>query len=159
MATTPNDNVKITVDDRRVREMLAKAPEETALTVHQLLERNGIQVMAEMRRQVSVGVTGDLRRTIHYVFRGTGEVAIEPQAKYAEPVEKGTRPHWVSVKPGTPLYRWATQKAINPYAVQKSIAKKGTMPHPFIQPTYDIMEPRVRRDFNEGIDALIARLA
>jgi HK97 gp10 family phage protein len=141
-----------------VRQMLAQAPEETALTVHRLLEQNGIQVMAEMRRQAPVAVTGDLRRTIHYYFLETATVAVEPTADYAEYVEKGTSPHWVSVKPGTPLYRWATQKAISPYALQRSIARKGTKPHPFIQPTYEIMEPRVHRDFNQGIDQLIARL-
>jgi HK97 gp10 family phage protein len=138
--------------------MLAQSPEQTKRTVHQLLEKAGIQVMAEMRLHAPVAVTGDLRRTVHYVFQADGAVAVEPTASYAEYVEKGTKPHFVSVKPGTPLYRWAMQKGIPPFALKASIAKKGTKPHPFIQPTYDIMEPKVQRLFSEGIDALIGQL-
>lgn len=158
MASQPNEGVKITFNDTLVREMLARAPEATRQTVRRVLERSGIEVMAEMRRQAPVAVTGDLRRTAHYRFEGNGKVIVEPTAAYAEWVEKGTKPHWVSVKAGTPLYRWAMQKGISPYAVQRSIAKKGTKAHPFIQPTYDIMEPKVQRFFESGIMELASKL-
>lgn len=157
MATT-NDSVKITLDDTKVREMLAKAPQETKMTVRRLLERAGIDVMSEMRQHAPVAVTGDLRRSAHYFFQSENEVAVEPTAKYAEAVEKGSKPHWVSVRPGTPLFRWAMQKGISPFALQWSIAHKGTKPHPFIQPTYDIMEPQVQRLFTDGITELVGRL-
>lgn len=159
MAQAANDQVSITFDDKKVREMLAAAPERTMQTVRQLLEKAGIDVMAEMRREAPVGVTGDLRRTTHYVFQGDMAVVVEPTANYAEDVEKGTSPHWVAVEgKDSPLARWAAQKGINPYAVQRSIAKKGTKAHPFIQPTYDIMEPKVQRDFENGIERFIGQL-
>lgn len=158
MAQAAGDDVRIVFDDKKVRAMLSIAPERVAQTVHSLLEKVGIMGMSEMRQQTGVGVTGDLRRGEHYFFSGSAEVTIEPTADYAQDVEKGTVPHWVSVAQGTPLYRWAMQKGINPYAVQKSIAKKGTKAHPFLQPTFDIIEPKANRTFNDGIDELIGQL-
>lgn len=145
-------------DDTQVKEMLAKAPDETKATVRRILEKSGIETMAEMRIQAPVGVTGDLRRTTHYIFEGSASVVIEPTAQYAKYVETGTRPHWTSVKEGTPLYKWAMQKGISPYAVQRSIAQKGTKAHPFIRPTYDNMLVRVQDFFDTGIAELASKL-
>ena len=62
-----------------------------------------------MRIQAGVGATGDLRRSVRYTTSPVNVSAtIYPNVPYAEYVEKGTRPHWTSVKPGTPLRRWAT---------------------------------------------------
>ena len=58
---------------------------------------------------------------------------VEPEAKYADYVEKGTKPHWTSVHN---LERWANLKGINPYALQHSIATHGTKAHPFEEKVY-----------------------
>lgn len=153
-----NDNVRIVFDDAKVKAMLNIAPERVQQTVHRLLEQVGILGQSEMRQQTGVGATGDLRRSEHYFFSGGAEVTVEPTVDYAQDVDKGTSPHWVSVATGTSLYKWAMQKGINPYDVQKSIAKKGTKAHPFLQPTFDILEPKASRIFNNGVDALIGQL-
>jgi HK97 gp10 family phage protein len=150
--------VQIKIDDSAIRAMFDKAPEETQKTVHNLLEKSGIETMAIMRLVAPVGVTGDMRRSAHYIFRNKEEVIIEPTALYAPYVEFGTKPHWTSIKPGTALYKWAMQKGIPPFALQRSIAKKGTKAHPFIQPTYDEAEPVVQSIFNDGIMDLARRL-
>lgn len=150
--------VTITADSRMVQAMLRKAPELTRATVKELLTASGIITMGLLRMNMPVGATGDLRRGGRYYFRDSETVAVEPVSKYAEAVDKGSRPHWTSAKAGTPLWRWATQKGISPYAVQRSIAKKGTRAHPFMRPTYEQAQPEVRRIFDNGIATLAARL-
>lgn len=154
----PSGTFKVDVDSKAVSQMLEKAPDETNKTIHSLLIGAGIDVSAELRRKAPVGVTGDLRGSTHYYFSSSSTVVVEPTADYSDAVEKGSVPHWVSVKPGTALYAWATQKGIPPYALQRSIATKGTKAHPFIEPTWRIMEPKVTDDFNKGIDDLMERL-
>ncbi len=79
--------------------------------------------------------------------------------QYGAFVEYGTKPHRVSVAPGTPLREWAILKGINPYALQKSIARKGTRAHPFVAPTYRKMRPRVEHDIAHGIAALVRSIS
>ena len=83
---------------------------------------------------------------------------IKPSADYADAVETGSRPHWVSAKPGSPLEQWALFRGINVYAVQHSIAVKGTKPHPYIQPTYDEVAPTVSDRFALAIAKFIGGL-
>lgn len=52
-------------------------------------------------------------------------------ADYSAYVEFGARPHWTSVRN---LEGWAERHGISPYAVQYSIAKKGTPAQPFMTP-------------------------
>lgn len=54
---------------------------------------------------------------------------ISPHTKYAIYVHQGTSPHWVPIAALAP---WARRHGINPYAVQRSIAKKGTKANPFM---------------------------
>lgn len=145
----------ITVDSRQVEEMLARAPVATKRRLRELVERGAIDIQREMRIAANVAVTGDLRRSVRYTFNtATLSAVIEPTAKYAAAVENGSRPHFVSARPGTPLSRWAISKGINPYAVAKSIAKKGTKPHPFVQPTFNKMKPQVERYIERGVAQL-----
>jgi len=62
---------------------------------------------------------------------------------YAMYVEEGTAPHWTSVDN---LKKWAKDKLGDEnlaYALQKSIAVKGTKPHPFIKETLIQEFPRL----------------
>lgn len=53
---------------------------------------------------------------------------------YAPFVERGTRPHWPPVRAIAP---WARSKGLNPFAVARAISRKGTKPHPFLEPALD----------------------
>ena len=149
----------IAIDDRQVRQLFAKAPQAAVRRLMQLVEGATIDVQGEMRRNAPVAVTGHLRGGIKYTInQARFEGKVEPDVNYAAPVEYGSRPHWVSVRPGTPLNRWAKQKGISPYAVQRSIARKGTRAHPFVKPTYVTMKPRVERQIIAGMSQFAQEL-
>lgn len=147
----------VSFDNKRVKHLLEVAPIATRLRLRQLIEGAAIDIQREERIQAPVGVHGGsgLRGSIRYQFNAENlEAVVLPVISYAEDVEKGTQPHWTSARSGSSLYQWARLKGINPYAVQRSIARKGTKPHPFVKPTYNKMKPRVERDIASGITKL-----
>ena len=78
--------------------------------------------------------TGNLQRSYSSDFHGSGFSIlgrVGTNKNYSIYLEKGTRPHWVGIEK---LERWAQQKGINVYAIQKSIAQKGTKAHPHLAP-------------------------
>lgn len=150
--------IKVSVDSAAVQQMLREAPAKVENRLNRVLRVVSIETQREMRQRANVGVTGDLRQSVKYQV-GKLEASIGPTAKHAQYVEHGTKPHWTSVKDGTPLAKWAKAKGISPFAVQRSIAKKGTKAHPFVGPTFKFMEPRIKRRFNTEIDKLIQELS
>lgn len=149
----------ITVDTKQVERMLKKAPALTRRRLGQIVERGAIEVQREMRVAAPVAVTGDLRRSVKYTFNATSlSAVIEPEAKYAAAVENGARPHWPPYRAGTPLAQWAKKKGMNAYLLARSIAKKGTKPHPFVKPTYDKMKPTIERNLQQGVAQLAREL-
>ena len=83
-----------------------------------------------------------------------GSVVWGYNAEYASDVEEGTGPHWVPIEP---LLGWAKRVLGDEslgYAVQKSIAKYGTRPQPYIQPGIEAMRERLER---EGVGKSITR--
>lgn len=156
-----NMTVGIQLDDAKVQALLKKAPEAVQTRLQQLIEAGAIDTQRVMRQKVDVGATGNLRRAIRYTVTPSqfkAEIGPGPEAPYALAVENGSRAHWTSVAPGTTLRRWADMKGINPYAVQRSIAKKGTKAHPYVEPTFIEMKPVVERDIAEGLTQLVTEL-
>jgi hypothetical protein len=146
----------VVVDARQVREVFRRAPQAAVRAINQLVEAGAIDTQAEMRRQVNVGATGHGRRAITYTTQpSTLSAKVTPNFPYALPLEEGSRPHWTSARPGSPLAKWANMKGISPYAVQRSIAKKGTKAHPFVAPTYRLMIPRVQRLVVVGMNRFV----
>lgn len=93
------------------------------------------------------GVTGDLRNAWvkeYKPFFGRMSSGV----KYASAVEFGTAPHYVSPKVLAP---WAEKKGLNPYAVSKSIQRKGTKAHPFFQESVDYAEGGINRLFADAL--------
>ncbi|WP_241473768.1 HK97 gp10 family phage protein [Mycolicibacterium neoaurum] len=150
----------IDVESRQVEAMLKIAPQKVRSRIINTLLLGAIETQRELRIAAPVGVTADLRKSVKYeVNEGDLSAKIGPTAKYADPIEFGSRPHWVSVAAGSPLRDWADAKGINPYAVQRSIAKKGTKAHPFVKPTHTLMEPRISRRFDTEFAKLSAELS
>lgn len=118
----------INVDVRGLRKAVATAPAQVINVMHQSLERSAIKTQSYFRIRMPVGVTSQLRRNIVYHWNDRLSVTIEPTAPYADYVEYGTRPHWTSVHN---LEAWSRLRGLNPYAVQRSIAKHGTKPNPY----------------------------
>ncbi len=108
--------------------------------------------------EAPVGVTAHLRQSIGIRMR-IGSVVIIPSKKYAINVHEGTKPHYVSVKGSrAPLRIWAIKKGLNPYAVQKSIMRKGTKANPFVNRTIQKAEYQVRRIFVGVLERIIKSL-
>jgi hypothetical protein len=148
---------QITVDDRLVEALFNRLPSAMATRIRQLVEGAAIDVQRQMRIVTPVGVTGQLRRAVRYSFNAATLTAeIVPDIDYAADVEQGTPPHYVSVSPGSSLRAWAMQKGLDPYAIQAKIAQRGTRKHPFVQPTYVLMKPKVENDIANGITALVS---
>lgn len=148
----------IKMDATGVIELLTRAGEAIRPAI---LEQLGIvsMLVRDVMKEKAPDAFGHLRDSIGYkIDPAILTSVIKPNVPYGEAVETGTRPHWISVKPGTPLEQWALFHGVNPYAVQRSIAVKGTKPHPYVKPTYDEVEPEVNATFAKGIAKLIGEL-
>jgi hypothetical protein len=116
-------------------------------------------VTAVMRENAPVGVGGEegLKGSIGFVVNPvTLTSEIKPTAPYADAVETGSRPHWPPHGPDSALAAWTKLKGLNVYAVAASIARKGTKPHPFIEPTFLETEVPVLESFFTGISQFLA---
>ncbi len=61
-------------------------------------------------------------------------------------IEQGTKPHWITGEDFEGLKGWARRKlgdANRAYAVRASIAKKGTVAQPFLEPASREVELQV----------------
>ena len=155
----PGMQVGFSLDDLEVRRLFERAPEAVSVRLRQLVEGGAIDVQREMRIATNVGVTGNTRRSVRYTFNALQlSAVIEPTAENAEALEKGSPPHFVSVAEGLSLRDWANLKGINPFALQRSITKKGTQAHPFVEPTYHKMKPKVENDIATGLSRLVEDL-
>lgn len=88
------------------------------------------------------------------ISKEIGGIAVEvgPTQPYGKYVEYGTRPHPVPV---AAIAGWAKRKGLNPYAVAKSIAKKGTKAHPFMAPALQESDPLITRITEEALEHAI----
>lgn len=75
----------------------------------------------------TAGLRGKITNRIESVTIDSSPIPLWAQLKpiinYGVFVEEGTKPHWTSVKN---LIPWAHRHGMNPYAVQRAIAKRGT---------------------------------
>jgi len=97
-------------------------------------------LIEELKRRVPIH-DGELRQSISTEV--SNNKLIVYMVSYALYVEEGTAPHWTSVEN---LKKWARDKLGDEdlaYALQKSIATKGTKPHPFIKETLIQEFPRL----------------
>ena len=88
----------------------------------------GKRVVYLMRKELEdVRYTGALEKSVgHEVSMWKMQVVIKPTAKHTPYIYHGTRPHWAPI---APLKKWAAVKlgdARAGYAVQRSIATRGT---------------------------------
>lgn len=113
--------------------------------------RFGVAVQHAARGIVSVD-TGELRKSISvdlFETNRTQGVEIGPTQPYGAGVEYGRPPHVVSPKA---LEGWARRRGLNPYAVARSIAKKGTKAHPYLIPSFEAELPNVEGLIFEAAD-------
>lgn len=152
------DAFNVEIDDHEVQQMLKKAPDKVRNTIKLVLYAGAIDTQAHAREEEAPTFDGGLRRNIKVrIYPDKAEITSD--AKYSAPIEYGRRAgKHVPVREGVGLHKWATSKGLNPYAVAKSIFKKGTKPNPFMKRTHDIMKPKVENLANRKFNQLIEEL-
>ena len=114
--------------------------------------------MGEAKVQAPQGVSTFLKNRWE-VKIGRFEGALISGASYAMAVHKGSRPHWTGVTdPNSSLRKWAIKKGLNPYAVQRSIALKGTRPNPFLERSAQMQESNMDREMQNAIKEIISNV-
>jgi hypothetical protein len=115
------------------------------------------QVEAEL---TAMGGTGGLSNNIGVTYTAMESAEIKPtdQVPYADAVETGSQPHIPPAGPDSALAQWCELKGLNVWAVAKSIARKGTKPHPYIEPTYQEVKQPVAEKFSMGVSQYIERM-
>lgn len=113
---------------------------------------------AAAKRKAPVGATRELSRSIRAEtdrVKLSGRVGLDyPGKKYAAFVEQGTRPHW---PPPEPLERWASQRGIPVFLVQRAIARKGTKAQPFMEPAFTKNLNFIKRKFTDALKSIVER--
>lgn len=109
-----------------------------------------VRVLAAEKMEAPFGVTGRLRDD-WTIQNGRFTGTLRSNAPYAMAVHDGTRPHFVS---GESLGPWAKKKGLNPYAVAKSIAKKGTKANPFFKRAIEGTEAQINKLFDSALEAI-----
>lgn len=141
----------IVVDADAVKRVFQAAPAAAVKRMLQLIEGETIDLQRKIRETGPIH-DGEYRRSVKYTIDRrdlSGEVG--PRVKYAKWVEEGTRPHWTSVKEGTPLRKWADDKGINPWMVQRAIARKGTKEQRVVTKVYNFNHRLVNRNIASGM--------
>jgi len=107
-----------------------------------------VRIKSGQKAEAPVGVTNNLRdRWDILTQRFAG--SLKSLVKYGGSVEGGTRPHPVSAKE---LMEWSAKRGLNPYAVAKSIQKKGTKANPFMKRTLETVGSGIDQEMAKAID-------
>jgi hypothetical protein len=117
-------------------------------------------IQSEAVRNTPVGDTGRLKGNWKINKRPLeGSLSNIMQSKegryYGYDVEHGREPFYIS---GKQLEGWAKKKGLNPYAVSKSIARKGTKANPFFKRSVEAKADAVDKAFDEALEAIISEI-
>jgi hypothetical protein len=166
-AGSPKFGASIHIDAQKLNKMMLLTNAQTLsgvvrTSVHRILIP---QTYKYIKDQNAVD-TGALMKSIdtRIVDRGYKKtVAVEVGTfgvGYGLPVERGTKPHWPNINN---LKGWVRRKLQVPledvdsvtYLIARSIATKGTRPHPYLIPAYYATENELESDIHRRIQALI----
>lgn len=138
----------------RLKEVADRYPQVAEKYVGYAITRALTRVMSAAKEEAPQGVSTFLKN--RWTIRaGRFESALVSGTEYAKAVHNGTKPHFVSP---AALMKWSMKKGLNAYAVSKSIAKKGTMPNPFLQRAVDKSRDGMDRDLEKAIKDIIANV-
>lgn len=130
MAAASDWGIEISHDAEVLIARLNSAPRTTADLIEKNLRTVGGTIAAKMRKELDVvKYRGTLARSVSTEYSAAHPyytIKVGPTAKHAAIVRTGTRPHWAPIGPLKEWARWKLGDESAAYAVQKSIAKKGT---------------------------------
>jgi hypothetical protein len=116
---------------KQVQQIASKYPAVAEKHINKGIAKIFVKILDGVTKNAPFGVTGHLRDNWESTIGGF-QGKLKSKQEYSGSVEYGTRPHAVS---GASLKDWAQRRGLNPYAVAKSIAKKGTRANPFLKKT------------------------
>lgn len=145
-------SIALHINATQLNQALDTAPGQIRGAIRLSLTRSAVFTQGLFIRNMPKGVTGGLRGSTAYQFKGDTEVTIEPTADRADYIEFGTRPH---MPPVDSLRAWAASKGISPWAVARGIAKHGTPAKPFLERTQAEAVPFIWRDMSVTMDKTI----
>ncbi|MBF0453634.1 MAG: HK97 gp10 family phage protein [Magnetococcales bacterium] len=149
---------------------MRQAPDLLMEHVDRFLRQGALEVAREARNRTPMAFS-TLRQSISRRKQGPADYLVSAGADYAAYVEEGRKPG------GKPPPRWMIEAWINvgkkiqphnpdmssrdlAYVISRSIAKKGTEPHPFMAPALtektDRLTELVRQGIREGLNAVAA---
>lgn len=136
--------------------LLDKYPAISEKHVNTAINRSLVRVLGAEKKEAPVG-TGNLRdnwRVDMSRFAGT----LSSNAPYSMAVHFGSRPH---MPPATDSFfqLWCRKKGLNPWAVARSIARKGTRPNPFFQRAVDSQQAQINGEFSNALDNIVKEIA
>lgn len=172
-------DIRIEINHRRVAEALEKAPEVIVRNVDAALQRGAEEAAREMKLALATN-RSMARSTLANSIRAARVAALHyyvaPGVNYGRMVEEGTGPAagqksympnpvhlrdyvqqrsriTFTAKPGTPGRRAQMDEVRDrAWALAQHIRKHGTQPHPFVKPTRDKMEPRIRELVGQAVE-------
>jgi hypothetical protein len=157
---------EIIMDATATEAVLAQTAAMFPSYINSWLVETGTLVKEEMSSRAPEGVAGalgqGLKNNIGLVIDPTlmtADIRPSNQIAYADAVETGSKPHRPPAGPDSSLAQWCEMKGLNVWAVAKSIERKGTQPHPYIQPTYDATKETVAERFSLGVTQYLERMA
>lgn len=141
-------------DYGKIQAALQKSPTTVLKHVQEAIKTGSMMFYRTLQLKAPAD-TSNLARTVETVLKPL-KAEIYPTAKYAIFVHEGTKPHFVSAKK---LEKWARHKGVNPYAVAKAIAKRGTKANPFMDKTAQATFPDIEKMFNDKLKQAIDQVA
>lgn len=146
----------------KLAELAEKYPAISEKHISRAISRSLIRIQDSAKRNAPFGTSGQLRQ--NWVLKmGRFEGSLGSGAKansypYGTAIEFGTGPHRINVSNNEPFKLWARRKGLNPYAVAKSIAKKGTKANPFFGKSIDEQQDAVEKEFDQAINGILEEI-
>jgi len=140
-------------------EMADKYPAISEKHVNKAIKYSLIRIQDQAKQKAPFGTTGNLRNNWKIQMgRFEGKLssgAMNNGYNYALAVQFGTKPHMVS---GSSLSLWASRRGLNPYAVAKSIQRRGTKANPFFSESVESQKLKVEQEFEKALSNIILEL-
>ena len=134
---------------------IERYPQISEKYVNNAINRSLVRILGQEKQQAPVGVSANLRDNWK-VDIGRFQGSLKSMAPYGMAVHQGTAPHYVS---GETLKAWAARKGLNPWAVAKSIAKKGTKANPFLQRSIQVENENINNEFSNALNAILKEVS
>lgn len=146
------------VNRREFERAFARAPKLAATHMNRAIER-GATTIQRLARKESPRFESRLASSIRPRYSNL-QAVVSPNVNYAAAVHEGRDPgHPVPVQPGRGIHKWATKKGLNPYAVAKSVERKGTEGNPFMERAFEQGRGDVESEFNVALDRIVRGIA